>query len=84
MKIKIGDKPEFEKVKNENSTKPDGSFLIDEQYFIKQYQDPAKLLANRYFKDVITKFDHDILKSRNQNEIPKGVVYALRDQYLDE
>lgn len=44
MKIKIGDKPEFEKVKNENATKSDGSFLIDEEYFIKTTVDkPLKL-----------------------------------------
>ena len=84
MKIKIGDKPEFEKVKNENATKFDGNFLIDEEYFIKNTENPAALAKNRYFKDVITKFDHDVLKTRNESHIPRGVVYALREMYLDE
>lgn len=85
MKLQIGDKPEFEKVKNENATKSDGSFLIDEEYFIKTTVDrPHKLQQNKYFLDVISKFDHSLLKTKNQSEMPRGIVYAIREMYLDD
>ncbi len=58
--------------------------MIDEEYFIKDSENPKALYKNRYFKDVITKFDHDILKTKNVRKIPNGVVYALREMYLDE